>query len=418
MELIAPPPAQLHERLARRAAWLCNRVPAYPLRHWRLDRLRASYERGRSNPVRDLPDEEADPKIVEAGRQLREALLAANAGKHADAGFRVLMLRPSSITAEIWFGDLQRCMEFAGIGCRVLSPGSSTAEINSAFEAFTPNVFVAVETLEALQTIDLHFVRRYKRDQGCLRLFVPVWHSKAPRTEVFGGRSTPEQDLWRRHLRSNGYGADAHFTHFQQRFHELFSRDANGPVVECVTIAQACNPFTDYPIATIKRHAYCAATTVTDERVAVSYRFLRSILGRYRGYWAGQRWGFGEGAVSPADMARHYAQARIALGPLAGFVQKFSAEVTHRVYAAAACGTFQLTTTTPIAGRYFRPEELVQASSPAEFVRLFDYYVDRPAERNAIALAALHRVYGEHTCFHRVDTLVSHWERWRRQGLF
>jgi spore maturation protein CgeB len=92
--------------------------------------------------------------------------------------------------------------------------------------------------------------------------------------------------------------------------------------------------------------------------------------------------------------------------------------MTHRIYAAAGCGAFQLTMPTTITGRYFQPDELVQAASPSEYARLFDHYVDRPLERNAIALAALRRVYAEHTCFHRVDKLVSHWDNWRRQGLF
>jgi hypothetical protein len=44
--------------------------------------------------------------------------------------------------------------------------------------------------------------------------------------------------------------------------------------------------------------------------------------------------------------------------------------------------------------------------------------VDRPAERNAVALRALRRAYGEHTCFHRVDQLVHHLDDWQKRGLF
>ena len=88
------------------------------------------------------------------------------------------------------------------------------------------------------------------------------------------------------------------------------------------------------------------------------------------------------------------------------------------MYAAAACGTFQLTTPTPITHRYFTREELVQAATPAEYARLFDHYLAHPQERNLIALAALRRAYREHSCFHRVDKFVVHWENWRRRGLF
>jgi hypothetical protein len=416
---IAPPDARVLPPFVRVAAKLFRRGPAVTLREWRKRVLRAAYRRGSTNRARDVPAEEADPVIVESGRALQQQLLDANERKHAALGYRVLMLRPRSLTAEIWFGDLERCMRYAGIDCRVMAHDTPTAESNAAFETFQPNVFIATEAPESLTALDLPFVLSYKRRHGCLRLFIPVWHATGPRANVPSGRSTPEQDEWRRRLRWSGLTADAHFSIFEPEFHQRFSRDSNGPAIDYVTIPMACNPFVDHPVAAVKRHDYLIAASMTDERVEVSYRFLRPILSRYRGLWAGARWGFGaEEGIPPAEMPLHYAQTRIALSPLVGFVHQYAAEMTHRIYAAAGCGAFQLTMPTTITDRYFRPDELVQAASPSEYARLFDHYVDRPLERNAIALAALRRVYAEHTCFHRVDKLVSHWDDWRRQGLF
>lgn len=344
---------------------------------------------------------------------MRRELLAANDRKHAASGYRVLMLHPGSITADIWFGDLAQCLRHAGIDCQVLPRATPTSGINAAFESFAPNVFIATEANDALQALDLPFVRRYKRERGCLRMFIPVWHAGTP-----GGFSTPELDEWRRRLRADGLTADTHFSLFEPEFHERFSRDRAGPAIDYVAVPQACNPFVDYPMAVAKRYDYAIASSACEERAEVSYQFLRHILRRYRGLWAGPGWGFGAGAVPPADMPLRYSESRITLSPLASFAYLFGAELTHRVYAAAACGAFQLTMPTPITGRYFDPGELVQAASPREYVRLFDHYVDRPHERNAIALAALRRAYGEHTCFHRIDKLVSHWDGWRRRGLF
>src|SRR5207344_1056745 len=248
-----------------------------------------------------------------------------------------------------------------------LPPQMPTAAINAAFEAFQPNVFITTEATQSLRALDLPFVQRYKRDHGCLRLFIPVWHADAPREHVLSGHSTPEEDAWRRRLRWNGLAADAHFSIFEPEFHARFSHDPAGPKVEFVAIPQACNPFTDYPVSAAKLHDYLIAASMVDDRIDVSYRFLRPILSRYRGLWAGARWGFGvEEGIAPAQMPLHYAQTRIALSPLVGFVHRYGAEVTHRVYAAAGCGAFQLTLPTAITHRYFRPDELVQASSPAE----------------------------------------------------
>ncbi len=103
------------------------------------------------------------------------------------------MFQPSSLTAEIWFGDLARCMQHAGIESRVLPPDMATAAINGAFEEFRPNVFIATESTQSLRVIDLPFVERYKRSRGCLRLFIPVWHARSPRKHVPSGRSTQER---------------------------------------------------------------------------------------------------------------------------------------------------------------------------------------------------------------------------------
>jgi Glycosyl transferases group 1 len=402
-------------RLVRATVRLRSRGPVVAVRKWRKASLRAAYVRGSR---RHEPLEESDPAIVASGQTLRAALIAENENKHRAAGYRVLMLRPGSITAEIWFGDLASCMRHAGIDCQVLPPTAETPEITAAIESFAPNVLIAVEAPKVLQALDLEFLQRYKRAHGCLRLFVPVWHSEAPRAHVPSERSTPAQDEERRRLRCRGLTADAYFSIFEPEFHERFAYDARGPQIDHETIPQGFNPFVDYPLQVQRCYDYFMATSMTDERVEVAYRYLRPILRGHRGLWAGPQWGFGVPSIAPADMPLHYARTRIALSPLVGFVHVYGAEVTHRVYAAAACGTFQLTTPTSITHRYFAPEELVQAATPEDYRRLFGHYLNRPQERNRIALAALRRAYGEHSCFHRIDKLVSHWDRWRRRGLF
>jgi hypothetical protein len=402
-------------RLVRVAVKLWTRGPPVALRKSRQRVLRAAYLRGSKHPE---PVEESDPAIVATGQTLRAALIALNENKHRAAGYRVLILRPGSITAEIWIGDLASCMRHAGIECQVLPPTAQTSEITAAIESFQPNVLIAVETPEVVHALDLQFLQRYKRAHGCLRHFVPVWHAQAPRAHVPNARLTPAQDEEHRRLRRAGLTVDAYFSIFEPEFYERFSRDLRGPVIEHETIPQGFNPFNDYPLQAARRYDYFMATSMTEERVEVAYRYLRPILRHHRGLWAGPRWGFGVHSIAPADMPLHYARTRIALSPLVGFVHVYGAEVTHRVYAAAACGAFQLTMPTPITHRYFTREELIQAATPTEYSRLFDHYVDRPQERNPIALAALRRVYGEHSCFHRVDKLVSHWDKWRRNGLF
>ena len=411
LTLAAPPP-----RLVRLAVKLATRGPSVALREIRKWHLRRAYMHGAAR-ARSATFEETDPALVSTGRALRDELLRTAEGRHAALGYRVLMLQPSSITADIWFGDLARCMNHLGVACRLLRADATSAVLHAAFEEFQPNVFIAAEAPESLQAVDLPRLERYKRERGCLRLLVPVWHANAPRKDVPGSRPTAAQDEWRRALRHKGLLADAHLSIFEPEFHERFAADPAAPV-EYAVIPMAANPFVDFPVAAVKRYDYFMAASMTDERVEVAARFLWHVLRGYQGLWAGPSWGFGLHSIPHAEMPRHYAESRIALSPLVGFVHRYAAELTHRVFAAAACGAFQITMPTAVTGRFFAPQELVQAATPEEYARLFDHYVERPLERNAIALAALRRAYAEHTCIHRVDKLVSHWNDWRRRGMF
>lgn len=408
-----PEPPYSPPRLVRAAIRRLKRIPSFPRAQLRKRLLRAAYLEGLTSGARSLLDEGPDATIIEAGEFLRQRLLDENEGRYRRSPYRVLMLRPRSITAEIWFGGLSSCMRHAGVDCRVLPPTSRAPEVNECLERFGPNVLVATEATATLRSLDLGFIRDYKRRHGCLRLFIPVFHSGMP-----GGYSTPRQDEWRRSLRRSGLSADAHFSIFEPEFHDRFVRDHAGPKIEYTAVPQACNPFTDRPLPERKVYDYFMATSLTDERLEVTARFVRPIMGRYRGLWVGAGWGFGRHYLAPEEMATYYARTRVALSPLAGFVSRYAAELTHRVYAAAACGTFQLTMPTAITGRYFEPDELIQGESPEEYARLFNHYVDRPDERNAVALRALRRVYGAHSCFHRIDQLVAQLDDWKCRGLF
>ncbi len=69
-------------------------------------------------------------------------------------------------------------------------------------------------------------------------------------------------------------------------------RDRQGPHTDYVTVAQACcNPFTDQPLKENKRHDYFMATSLTDERVQVTYRLLLADPRPLPRALAGAHWG-------------------------------------------------------------------------------------------------------------------------------
>jgi spore maturation protein CgeB len=109
-------------------------------------------------------------------------------------------------------------------------------------------------------------------------------------------------------------------------------------------------------------------------------------------------------------MPSRFGASRIALAPLLPALRREPFELTHRVYEAAACGAFQITSVSPITRRFFSQRALVAARDGEELVRLFEHFVDRPDERNRIAEQALVELYAGHTVFHRTERLLMELE--------
>jgi spore maturation protein CgeB len=75
-------------------------------------------------------------------------------------------------------------------------------------------------------------------------------------------------------------------------------------------------------------------------------------------------------------------------------------------------GAFLLTDDKKNLGTLFEPgKEVVTYSSPEEAIKLIDYYLDHPEEREAIARAGQQRTLREHTYHQRLQELVEILER-------
>jgi spore maturation protein CgeB len=130
-------------------------------------------------------------------------------------------------------------------------------------------------------------------------------------------------------------------------------------------------------------------------------------VARHRGDWAGEGWGFGGRSIPFAEMPARYAAARVALAPLLPALRREPLELTHRVFEAAACGAFQITSSSPVSRRYFSERALVCARNGGDFVRLFERYLGRPDERTRVVEQALTELYAAHTVFHRIEALLA-----------
>jgi hypothetical protein len=358
--------------------------------------LGAAYARGRRHAARV---EEAEPAILRLGERLRIASIDANAGRFGTTPWRFLLCTPPSDAAEVWFSDLEAGMRHAGVPVRRLPP---LAPVDAALiDEVRPNVVVALDQERTLARVDLAALRDYKRRHGCLRLLIPT------RDDFFAAGSLSAGESRRLQRDVAGDGADAFVSLYEP---ECFARlhgawaDAGFPHL---SVPQSGNPLEDHPADVAREHDYFHASVCTAERLRLTWQELRPIMARHRGDWAGEGWGFGGPPVPFAEMPARYGRSRVALAPLLPALRREPFELTHRVFEAAACGAFQITSLSPVSRRYFSERALICARDGGDFVRLFEAYAGRPDERNRVAEEALVELYAGHTTFHRVEALLA-----------
>jgi len=343
--------------------------------------------------------EPAVPSILRLGERLRHASLDENRGRFSGTPWRFLLCTPPSVAAEVWFTDLADGMRHAGVPVRYLP---AFTKVDAALlDEFRPNVVVALDQEPALEYVDLVALREHKRTHGCLRLFVST------RDDLFAPGEMSAGETRRLQRAIDGDGADAFMSLYEpESFPRLYRAWADAGF-RSVSVPQSGNPLEDYPRDVPRVHDYFYASVCTPERLRTTWSELRPILWRYRGDWAGEWWGFGRGPVSFAEMPARYGGSRVALAPLLASLRRHPFEITHRVFEAAACGAFQISSLSPITRRFFSERALVCARDGGELVRLFDHFVHRRDERDRIAEQALVELYAAHTVFHRIEALLA-----------
>lgn len=357
--------------------------------------MKAAYEHQKQGSI----PEAADPEIIASGMQLRDAVIQQFKNKYFGTTHRILFLTPKGGVVLYWFNDLAQCMNHCGIPSTTVQHHDK--DLNQKWEAFQPSIVIGIDSLDYLRTLDLAFINQYKKEKGLLRLFTPVSSYRFPKPGL------SEDDHWRLNLAKSGQSVDAYFSMMHESFFAAFQSAWLHAGFRYLCLPFAANPFKHYPREAEKIYDYFMVTSFGYERAFLTYQYIQPIFKKYHGLWAGTDWRFGMGPIPTEETPHYRAQAKIILNPLQHYNRNFAADITERAFTAAACGAFQITNQSPITHLFFNEDELVCAKSPAEFNRLFDYYLQHPEERNQITMKGMQRVFREHTYFHRIDTLLS-----------
>jgi hypothetical protein len=316
----------------------------------------------------------------------------------ADCRERVLLLTPPSPAGWVWFEDLRCALQHIGVpALRIANEQGLTPAVVADFQ---PTLLLGLDTdrLHArLQAVGLD------RPSRCTRLLIPARDSAESRAPLTAA------EIGRIDRTVSGAGADLllslHAEPFMQR--SVAPWLATGKPL--LWLPQAASPFRDRPHAGDRVFSYAHLSVANPERIKAVWHTLRGILARHHGLF-GERetWGFGTPRLLVEEHARHQAMARVSLAPLVAPLLDVAADLTQRVYAAAASATFQITELSPLTRQHFYEDELIAVPrEPTSLRDAFDRWVDDRPGRDHVARRALERVYRDHTSLHRAVQLID-----------
>jgi hypothetical protein len=343
--------------------------------------------------------ETVDPEIIQLGQKLRQSTLEEYQSKYKDSSYRILFQIPPNGVGIVWFQDLMRALNYVGIPCA--SVQWADPNFRQTWDSFRPNVFMSIDIAGVIKDNDLDFINQYKKKEGCLRLFTPSNKTHFPKPGL------SEEDKWRLDLARSGKLVDAYFCMFVKEHYDEFFPEWREAGFEYLSLPNGCNPIYQFPQDGKREFDYFLATSYGPDRIIMTWRYIKPIFERYNGLWAGPGWGFGIGPIKSDELPALYARAKIVPNPLHPFLTQHPHEISERAFSATACGAFQITDWTPVTEKFFASDELISARGAQEFLEKFEYYVQRPDERNAIIKKGVQRVFTQHTYFHRIASLVE-----------
>jgi glycosyltransferase involved in cell wall biosynthesis/Tfp pilus assembly protein PilF len=313
-------------------------------------------------------------QIVNEQRQLRQNCLDSFAQKHAASAIRLLLHLPSNGALKYLFQSWADMLNHLGIQTRLLPWG---VPFQSALTEFQPTVILSVADPAFVEQLDLSALQGYKRKSGLLVGWVTTLsHSYQPSDFYLTFHLDPARD---------------------PRFLNL-----DKPLI---SVPFAANPLKHLAYDLPMLWDYFFVGTNSRNKINETASYLAPILRNHRGILAGVGWNHGVGEVSVEEAALCYQAARIAPNfHMQGQLDQHN-ELNERCYIIPALGSFQIVDRAKALSTLFTEDEIVIADTPADYQRLFAYYLEHPEERVAIAQRGMRRVWAGYTLAHHLDRL-------------
>jgi hypothetical protein len=166
-----------------------------------------------------------------------------------------------------------------------------------------------------------------------------------------------------------------------------------------ISLPFAFNPFVHhaYPARTLWDFAFVG--TNSPFKVQETNDYLVPIVCAHEGILAGTGWSGRFGNFTQEEAGLLYNFAAICPNYHIRAQIETNNEVNERTHAIAASGGFQLVDTPAALREMYSENEIASAISPAEYHKLFRYYLGEPAMRHEMAIRSMRVAWKSHSSF-------------------
>jgi tetratricopeptide (TPR) repeat protein len=323
-----------------------------------------------------VPDEQRSSLLSE-NLKLRESLLNEFRDRHSESDIRIMLYSPTVGMGALHyiFESWQQCLEFMGIPTLLVPVGG---DISSAVNLFKPSTILSLDCEAVWAGLNRDQLRAIANSGATLGLVSEFGENTSDADFYITFHLHPEQDdkiaAWHKRV---------------------------------ISLPFAFNPFIHhaYPARTLWDYAFVG--TNSPFKVQETNDFLVPIVSAYEGILAGTGWPGRFDNLTQEESGLLYSFAAICPNFHLRAQIETSNEVNERTHVIAACGGFQLVDTPAALREMYSEDEIASAVSPAEYQKLFKYYLSQPELRHDMAIRSMRVAWKSHSQFHRLGKLID-----------
>lgn len=331
-------------------------------------------------------------EIYHEGQSLRKKIMSIYKDKYRDKEMNILIYSPDNGAWKYDFMIWKDVFEFMGIKVTMLY------EIDNKTLYKNFDVFISIA--------EKSYINNILNNPSVNN--IPYKIGLASKRMCTSDNNSTE-DLYNLDLITNDFKFHFLISSFSEKSISFVFKEWIKKGVEIKSIPFGFNPLIHYPENVEETYDYFFVGTNSYLKIDETKRYLLPIISKYKGVLRGKNWGGSIPELNYKNVRQFYNRARININYHLKLQKQYENEINERTFIISACGGFQLVDNPKILSKYYTEKEIAIANDEKEYLKKFEYYLNKPMERHEMAYEALIKTYNNNcSIFHRLEKIINY----------